>query len=243
MKLVFIRHAEPDYEHDSLTEKGFREAEYLSGHLGMLRPAAVYLSPMGRAKATAAPTLKKLKMTAEECPWLREFNNQLIWRPDNPNQKMIPWDWLPADWSGSEALLHHRRWSEDPRMLGGKIGENYAHVTQSFDALLAKHGYVRQDGLYRAEAPSHDTILFFCHLGVTCVLLSHLLNVSPMILWHGSCPLPSSVTRVVTEERRPGLASFRILELGSLAHLYAHGEEPSFMARFCECYGDGDRCD
>ncbi len=26
MKLIFIRHGDPDYEHDTLTEKGIREA-------------------------------------------------------------------------------------------------------------------------------------------------------------------------------------------------------------------------
>ena len=30
MNIYIIRHAEPDYEHDSLTEKGWREAELLS---------------------------------------------------------------------------------------------------------------------------------------------------------------------------------------------------------------------
>ena len=30
MRLIFIRHAEPDYEHDSLTEKGWREAKLLA---------------------------------------------------------------------------------------------------------------------------------------------------------------------------------------------------------------------
>ena len=29
MKLLLVRHAEPDYEHDSLTEKGWREAGFL----------------------------------------------------------------------------------------------------------------------------------------------------------------------------------------------------------------------
>ena len=33
MRLVFVRHAEPDYENDSLTEKGFREAEILKERL------------------------------------------------------------------------------------------------------------------------------------------------------------------------------------------------------------------
>lgn len=30
MRLILIRHAEPDYVRDSLTEKGWREAELLS---------------------------------------------------------------------------------------------------------------------------------------------------------------------------------------------------------------------
>ena len=30
MKLMFVRHAEPDYKHDSLTLKGHREAQLLS---------------------------------------------------------------------------------------------------------------------------------------------------------------------------------------------------------------------
>lgn len=30
MKIIFIRHGEPNYEIDSLTEKGWREAELLS---------------------------------------------------------------------------------------------------------------------------------------------------------------------------------------------------------------------
>lgn len=30
MRLVIIRHGDPDYTIDSLTEKGWREAEYLS---------------------------------------------------------------------------------------------------------------------------------------------------------------------------------------------------------------------
>ena len=36
MKLLFIRHGEPDYEHDSLTPEGFREAECLAERLSQL---------------------------------------------------------------------------------------------------------------------------------------------------------------------------------------------------------------
>lgn len=33
MRLLFIRHGDPDYEHDTLTEKGEREAELLADRL------------------------------------------------------------------------------------------------------------------------------------------------------------------------------------------------------------------
>ena len=60
-----------------------------------------------------------------------------------------------------------------------------------------------------------------------------------MVMWHGFCAAPSSVTTVMTEERREGTASFRITGFGDISHLYTKGEEPSFAARFCETF-DGD---
>ena len=58
-----------------------------------------------------------------------------------------------------------------------------------------------------------------------------------MPLWHGSCALPSSVTTLVTEERRKRhRLFFRMLSFGDLSHLYVHGEVPAFAARFCEVY-------
>jgi rod shape-determining protein MreB len=33
LKLLIVRHGDPDYEIDSLTEKGWREAEYLAERL------------------------------------------------------------------------------------------------------------------------------------------------------------------------------------------------------------------
>ena len=68
------------------------------------------------------------------------------------------------------------------------------------------------------------------------MLLSHLLGISPMQLWHVFCALPTSVTTVITEERRKGTAYFRVNGFGDISHLYANGEEASFAARFCECY-------
>ena len=67
MKLLFIRHGDPDYTIDSLTEKGWKEAEFLSEKIAALDVRDFYVSPLGRAKDTASCTLKKNGRTATEC--------------------------------------------------------------------------------------------------------------------------------------------------------------------------------
>lgn len=243
MKLLFIRHGDPDYSVDSLTEKGWREAAYLAERLARIDARAYYVSPLGRAKDTASLTMKAVGKTAVECEWLREFAPR-IHRPDTPDGMQIAWDWLPQDWLGEERFFDHRRWYEPQAFAEAEVQAEYQWVTSQLDLLLAGYGYRREGDFYRVEQPNNDTILFFCHFGVTCVLLGHLLHVSPMVLWHGFCAAPTSVTTVITEERRKGIASFRVNAFGDISHLYAKGEPPAFAARFCECYdNEGERRD
>ena len=70
MRILLIRHAEPDYAIDSLTPKGKVEAELLSRRLVHYQIRDFYVSPLGRAKATAEYTLRKMNRSAEELPWL-----------------------------------------------------------------------------------------------------------------------------------------------------------------------------
>ena len=238
MKLIFIRHADPDYVKDSLTEKGFKEAEYLSLKMVNIPADYYYVSPLGRAKDTAAFTLDKLGKKAIECDWLQEFKGKCI-RPDKESE-MICWDWLPEDWTAQDCFYDKDRWLSSPVFEGTNIRSEYEYVISSFDKLMEEHGYVRNGGYYNSVSPNNDTLVFFCHFGVTAVILSHLLGISPMLLWHGMVAAPSSVTTLASEERRPGKAYFRMSSYGDISHLYAQNEPPAFAARFCECYTNTD---
>lgn len=235
MKLLIVRHGDPNYIIDSLTETGWKEAELLSKRLEKLDVAAFYCSPLGRAKDTAAPTLKAMGREAEILPWLREFT-LLVNRPDKP--KNVAWDWLPQDWTNYPDFFDKDRWMSHPVFQEAGLEPEIRWVYQGLDDLLARHGYVREGNLYRAVTPNEDTVVLFCHFGLECILLSRLLNVSPMVLWHGSCAAPTSVTTLISEERREGLAYFRMSSFGDISHLYAAGQEPSFSARFCETYAN-----
>ncbi len=77
MRILMIRHGDPDYEHDSLTETGKKEAALLAETAGGLHLGDCFVSPLGRAKKTASYTLKKLGLKAETLDWLQEFPAKL----------------------------------------------------------------------------------------------------------------------------------------------------------------------
>lgn len=233
MRILIIRHGDPDYVNDCLTERGKLEAESLASFLKNEKIDHYYMSPLGRAMETASYTLKAKGCEAEICPWLREFHAPII--GDDGNSK-ITWDWLPGIWTKDEKYFNKDLWHTTSVMEEGSVFSEAERVWQGLDEILEKHGYKREDNYYRAEMANNDTIALFCHFGVECVMLAHLLNVSPMVLWHGTCALPTSVTTLYTEERRKGIAYFRMTSFGSIAHLTIDGIEPSFSGRFCETY-------
>lgn len=242
MRILLIRHGDPDYAIDGLTEKGKREVVLLAKKLAGEKIDKIYSSPLGRARLTAEPTAKAHGLEVEILPFMREFSEKQVQLPymDAPS---IVWDILPAYVNEQPDVYSKDAWQETPYIKNSEVFEEYQAVCKSFDALLARHGYEREGYNYKVVNSNHDTIAIFCHFGVMAVLLSHLLNCSPCSLWQHTCALPSSVTTIYTEERREGVALFRAVGFGDISHLYAGGEEPSFAARFCECYTDTTRHD
>ena len=237
MRILLIRHGEPDYAIDGLTEKGKREVELLAKKLAKEKIDKIYSSPRGRAMLTAEPTCKALGMEMEILPFMREFNVKRIKLPyvDEP---AIPWDILPAYINEKPHAYDPKNWQETDFIKSSEVYEEYLSVCGEFDALLARHGYERDGYNYKAVRPNHDTIAIFCHFGVIAVIMSHLMHCSPYSLWQHTCALPTSVTTIYTEERREGVALMRAAGFGDISHLYAEGEAPSFYARFCECFTD-----
>lgn len=238
MRLLIVRHGDPDYKIDSLTPTGWKEAELLAQRLSKLDIKAFYVSPLGRARDTASVTLKRMSRQAEVCSWLQEFGVRMQ-KPGEDHLTCL-WDWLPELWTADDRYFDRELWHTSEIFQQYAVSENLKWVTDNLDILLARHGYIRDGRYYRAESPNTDTIVLFCHFGVECVLLGHLLNISPMLLWHGACAVPTSVTTVITEERREGIAYFRMNAFGDISHLYAANQSPSFSARFCEVYSNFD---
>ena len=238
MKLLLIRHGDPDYTIDSLTEKGHAEARLLAERIAPMDIKAYYMSPLGRAQKTAEYTLNKAGRTAEVLDWAREYDVRI---DDGKGGRRIPWDMLPGNWTKIPEYYDRDKWMDVPIMKDAEMRAGIAKVYDGLDELLERHGYKRDGNTYKAVRPNEDTVALFCHFGVTCVMLSHLLGVSPMVLWHGTMSAPTSVTTLITEERREGTASFRMTTFGDVSHLYKYDEPPAFSGRFCEMFSNEDQ--
>ncbi len=250
MKLIFIRHGDPNYESDSLTEAGKREAEALSEYIGRLDIDEAFVSPLGRAAETAGYCLDKLGMSAVTLDWLREFpaevdpgisvdaraayRTELKRALDGKYEKRIVWDMLPSYYADHPELFDRNGWRESSLVKNSNMTEQYDYVTGAFNDLLTSFGYEKNGDVFDVKNSNDKVIAFFCHFGITCVLLSYLWNLSPFVTLQFLAMAPTSVTVLASEERERGIAIFRGLQIGDVSHLKAKEIEPSFSARFCE---------
>ncbi len=255
MRILIIRHAEPDYAHDSLTENGILEAKALAEYSEKLNIDDCYVSPLGRAQKTASYTLEKLGKKAETKEWLQEFISYVDLskykdieeayhkqvEEEELKHRHAVWDIVPSYFYKHPEYLEWKGWREADIVRYSDTAERYDQVTQELDKLLETYGYKRENNHYVVEKASEKTIALFCHLGVGFVLLSHLLNISPFALWQGCCMLPSAVTEIVTEEREEGIASFRMLHMGDTSHLALAYIKPSFFGRYCETFDSPEK--
>lgn len=262
MRLIFIRHGDPDYSIDNLTEKGKKEVALLTERICKWQNITdFYTSPLGRARATGAPALKKLGREAEVCNWLQEFYYPVEIPADYPDKKLagkknICWDLLPEYLTAHSEFFDKDKWASVDYLKKAGIDKKFKEVSEGFDKLLEKYGYIRNSKDFytvkdpipnhnwskpiekyhlksiKDDYPQEPTLVFFCHLGVMFAIIAHLTGLSPMQLWHGFYVAPTSITILNSEERIKGQAWFRVERLGDTNHLTNGKEEISSSGYF-----------
>lgn len=287
MRLLFVRHGDPDYKNDCLNEIGVREARALAALGPQIGWGTCFVSPLGRAQETAAIVLGRAVPGAhgvaaavgctdlsmrdtgsnalgadasgagllKTLDWLQEFPAQVDpgaaellqdafcfkKNADGSPKNRVVWDMYPAYYHEHPAYSDYNEWRTTPVALHSDAVSVYDRIIRSFDEFLAERGYVREGRHYRVERENTETITFFCHFGVACVLLSRLWNVSPFVPLQSLCMPTSSVTELYTEERQKGIAHFRTTRIGDTTHLTMAGLKPERLphsALFAEVYSD-----
>lgn len=220
MQIFLIRHADPDYSIDNLTEIGHEEATALGTRMVSIGLDELFASPLGRAQTTAGYIAKETGLTIKTESWTSE----LEWPGVLLDGKMGPiWD-SPGEHI-TELVSGGRKWDDetDHWLKQPQYREKYKALQAASDQFLLQHGYEREGGLYRVIEPSTKKIAVACHGGFGLAWLAHLLQIPLALAFSIFWLPPSSVTTILLEERSKEFAVPRCIGLGDVSHLYANG--------------------
>lgn len=221
MRLYIVRHGDPDYEHDTITEEGHREAQALSKRFAKTGLTRIYTSPMGRAKATMRYTADRLGLPWAVEDWTHEIGGFDF--HESPWGDLTAWD-IPSEIMRSSADGDNRETWDWKTELEKLNFEGYLRQLQrKSDDFLGRQGYVREGNRYRITRQSEDKVAVFCHGGFGLTWISCLLNIPLPVMWGGFWMPPTSVTTILFDCRVPGYASPRCIGFADVSHLYAEG--------------------
>ena len=187
MRLIFVRHGEPNYEKDCLTPKGIEQAMKTAQRLQDEDIKAIYSSPMGRAIETASYTAKDHGLEIQEL----DFMHEIWWGDKDPNVDDSakipvaghPWSIAYNVLTESNDYVIGDKWKEHPYFKNNICMDYFDRIEKGVDALLQKYGLVREGSFYRCKKECDDTIALFAHGGSGAILFSYLLAIPfPIVL-------------------------------------------------------------
>ncbi len=225
MLFYLIRHGEPNYELDTLTPRGWEQAEALSRRLALHGLDRIYASPLGRAQDTARPTAKLLGLPIEIEPWSSEA---LAWadfsetRPDGSHG----WVFFRQNTELRSEKTRHLTmddWYTAEVFANIRGKEGLERIRAGADDFFARQGYVREGESYRITRPNDDRVALFCHQGFSMGLLPVLLRTPPQFTFGSFDFSHTGVTIFEFRNFPDGYTQPRCLCLSDLSHLYAAG--------------------
>ena len=158
MRILFVRHGEPDYKNDCLTETGKRQAQAAALRLEREGISEIYASPMGRARETAGYTAERLGLPVT----ILDYMHEIDWGGPDVPEKGHPW--TLSDHLLEEGFdLSRDNWREHPYFKNNVVTECYDMVSQKFDGFLEEQGYHHEKGRFFCTAAEDKTIADFHH--------------------------------------------------------------------------------
>lgn len=175
MRIIFVRHGEPDYEHDCLTPLGRIQAEACAARLEREGIGQVFSSPFGRALETAEITASRLGI---EPVRILDFMHELRWGSRSGKPVFAdghPWD-IADELSRTGWDLTRADWPEHPFFADNRVTESAGEVAARTDEWLASLGYLREGAYYRCLQDNRRTVALFSHGGSSVAMLARILN-------------------------------------------------------------------
>ena len=233
MLLYIIRHGDPDYATDSLTERGWAQAEAVGKRLAASGIDRVFSSPMGRAKQTAEPTCRLLGLDYSIEEWSHEIGDEhrLTPYPDGNLKSVSLVDRVDLRRGGAVDLDYAHAF-DAPGFSESGMQDALDKISAGARDFLARLGYVEEDGVYRITEPNDDKVALFCHAGLGRILIGYLLHIPLHLMWAGFHYNHTGVTVMEFRNQKTGFTVPRMLCYSDTSHLYAHGPDMRYSGRF-----------
>lgn len=226
MLFFYLRHGDPIYNPDSLTELGIQQAEALSKRLALYGLDKIYSSTSNRALMTARPTCDKLGLEPELVDFANEHhawvdltvleNDKREWIFHNPKTLELLSD-------ESVVCLGHK-WYEHPEFKEYNFKNGMERIAAESDNFFENLGYerIKGTGKYKVINPNEQRVALFAHQGFGIAFLSYLLNI-PYPIFSTHFDIGHSDMTVIEFKEIDGYAVPRVLTLSSDSHLYREG--------------------
>jgi len=214
MRIIFVRHGEPDYARDCLTEEGRRQAKAAAKRLREENIEAIYSSPLGRAAETAAALSYELHLPVTTLDFMRELHWGSIGKsPLFANGH--PWE-IADEMARQGWDLTDPGWRNHVYFSNNIVTEEADAVARETDEWLRGLGYERNGAYYRCLRPDNEqvTVALFSHGGSSAAAMGHILNLTfpyACALFH----LEFTGITVIRLDRTPGSQTLPCLELAN----------------------------
>ncbi|MBQ8509668.1 MAG: histidine phosphatase family protein [Clostridia bacterium] len=225
MLLYIIRHGEPDYATDSLTERGKLQAQAVGKRIAELKVDRIFSSPMGRARQTAEPACQLLGMDCVIEEWTREIEEAVKTPyPDGVLKSVTKIQNTYYRENGAINLDYDHAF-ECPGFSQSHMREKIQYLEENGKAFLERLGYREENGIYRILNPSEEKVALFCHAAFTKAWLSILLHIPVHTVWASFSYTHTGVTVLEFRNNFNGITAPKCLCFSDTSHLYAqeHG--------------------
>ena len=227
MILYYVRHGDPIYNPNQLTDLGLRQAEAVGRRLAVHGIDKVYSSPSNRAYQTAQPLCQITKQTATVLDWADEdlaYADLTLFDDDGRKEWVFRHKIGKTQLIKPDVLALGRQWYTHPDFAGTNFGPGIQRIQQETNALLESLGY-RHDlekNCYYALRDNQDRVAFFAHEGVGMAVLSCMLDI-PYPLFASHFAMTHTGVTVIHFQEQDGIVLPKVLTYSNDSHLYREG--------------------
>ncbi len=224
MIFYYVRHGDPIYDPDSLTELGHKQAAALAKRLTKYGLDEIYCSTSIRAQMTAEPTCKALGIKPVLLDWANEghvFGEFSIRKPDGNRTWIFHSEEYRAKINAPEVRALGTEWYKHPVFAEENFAKGVERINRETDAFFKSLGFEhdRANACYKPIAKNQKRVALFAHEGFGKAFLSSLLDL-PYPFVATRCELSHSSVTVFYFADDEKITYPRLLQWANDSHLY-----------------------